>query len=230
MGYLLHAATVRGPGHITTGLPNQDAVLIRRWQSSWLAVVSDGMGSRKHSDIGSRCACQAALNAVRVLPFDISDKEFIHFIYKQWLKLLDGTKPNDAVATCLIAWGVTSGQTRLIQLGDGAIIFDGSEEGVLVGRSDSGFGNETTGLGVSRKYSDWHCKNITLESKSHAIALLTDGISDDVSDDVGFLTHTAKKLKPMGIRYGKQWITKQLEGWPTPAHTDDKTMALIQRV
>jgi len=188
------------------------------------------MGSRRHSDIGSRCACYAALMAVRVLPFNTSDKDLIHFIYKQWLNLLGETKPNDAVATCLIAWGVASGQTRLLQLGDGAIIFDGSEKGVLVSRSDSGFGNETTGLGVSRKYSDWHSRIIALESKSHAIALLTDGISDDVNDEGGFLTHTAKKLKPMGIRYGKKWITKQLESWPTPAHTDDKTIALIQRV
>lgn len=230
MAYLLHAATVRGPGHINTGLPNQDAVLVRHWKSSWLAVVSDGMGSRRHSDIGSRCACYAVLNAVRELPFDTSDKDLIHFIYRQWLNLLGEIKPNDAVATCLMAWGMASGKTRLLQLGDGAIIFDGSEKGVLVGRCDSGFGNETTGLGVSRKYSDWYCKNITLESKSNAIALLTDGISDDVSDEVGFLVFTAKKLKPMGLRYGKQWIKQQLVSWPTPAHRDDKTMALIQRV
>lgn len=230
MGYQIHSASVIGPGHISSGLPNQDAVLTRRWHKSWLAVVSDGMGSRPHSDIGSQCAVRAVLSAVQSLTFDVSDKELIHLIYKQWLGLLDKTKPNDAVATCLIAWGLASGETRLLQLGDGSIIYNANKKGVLVERDEGAFGNETTGLGISRKYSDWNCTTIKLENRQHSIALLTDGISDDIVDSNDFLIYTGKKLKNMGHRYGKQWISRQLKDWPTPAHTDDKTIALIQRV
>jgi serine/threonine protein phosphatase PrpC len=230
MGFLLHGASVIGPGHIASGQPNQDAILIRHWNNSWLAVVSDGMGSRSHSDLGSRCVCRAVLAAVKSLSFDVSDKDFIRFIYRCWLSLLGDTSADDAVATCLIAWGASSGETRLFQLGDGAVIYNGCDRGVLISRADSAFGNETTGLGVSHKYSDWCCRKILLSSERNAIALLTDGISDDVDDSAGFLEYTAMQLRTKGSRYGKNWILKQLEDWPTPAHTDDKTMALIQRI
>jgi serine/threonine protein phosphatase PrpC len=230
MGFLLHGASVIGPGHIASDQPNQDALLTRHWSDGWLAVVSDGMGSRPHSDIGSRCACSAVLAAVKSLSFNVSDKDFIHFIYKHWLRLLGNTQADDAVATCLIAWGMATGETRLFQLGDGAVIYNGSESWVLVSRDNAAFGNETTGLGASRKYSDWCCRTVGLDAENDAIALLTDGISDDVSDSTGFLEFTAMQLRTKGRRYGKSWIQKQLEEWPTPAHSDDKTMALIQRI
>lgn len=230
MGFLLHGASVIGPGHIVSGQTNQDSLLIRHWTDSWLAVVSDGMGSRPHADIGSQCACSAVLAAVKSLSFDVSDKDFIHFIYKEWLRLLGDIRADTAVATCLVAWGLASGETRLFQLGDGAVIYDGSDSGVLASRDNAAFGNETTGLGVSRKYSDWRCRTVLLSTEHHAIALLTDGISDDVSDSAGFLEDTALELRTKGRRYGKRWIQKQLEEWPTPAHSDDKTMALIQRI
>jgi len=168
--------------------------------------------------------------AVKSLGFDVSDKDFIHVIYKNWLSMLGDTRADDAVATCLVAWGLASGETRLFQLGDGAVIYDDGESGMLFSRGDSAFGNETTGLGVSRKYSDWFCRVVRLDTDRHAIALLTDGISDDISDSAGFLEYTAFQLSTKGRRYGKRWIQKQLEEWPTPAHSDDKTMALIQRI
>ena len=230
MGFLLHGASVIGPGHIASGQPNQDAILMRHRSDSWLAVVSDGMGSRPHSDFGSKCATRAVLAAVKSLSFDVTDKDFIHFIYKYWLSLLGDTRANDAVATCLVAWGLASGEARLFQLGDGAVIYHGVDSGVLVSRDKAAFGNETTGLGASRKYSDWCCRTVMLDVEHHAIALLTDGISDDVSDTSGFLEHTALQLRTKGRRYGKSWMQKQLEEWPTPAHSDDKTMALIQRI
>lgn len=229
MGFYLRAASVRGPGHIESDTPNQDAVLTRKWRTSWLAVVSDGMGSRPHSDVGSRCTCKAVLMAVKALPFDTPDRELIHCIYRNWLGLLGDIKPNDAVATCLVAWGQVSGNTRLLQLGDGVILYHAIEKGSLSQRSEQEFSNETTGLGVSRKYSDWVCKRILLAKPGLGLALMTDGISNDLEQIDSFLPAMVQHMKEMGIRYGKQWINRELKAWPTPAHTDDKSIALIYR-
>ena len=142
MGTFLHSASVIGPGHILSGMPNQDAALTRRGKNDWLAVVSDGMGSRAHSDIGSRAVCKAVLRATKSLSFEVSDRELIHCIYKNWLNIIDTIRPNDAIATCLIAWGKCCGETRLLQLGDGMILIHTDEQCILTTRSEQSFGNE----------------------------------------------------------------------------------------
>lgn len=229
MGFKLHSASVRGPAHIASDMPNQDATLTRHWRHGWLAVVSDGMGSRPHSDIGSRCACKAVLQTCRGMGFGISDKDFIRDVYKNWLTLLGTIKPDEAAATCLIAWGQSSGDVRLFQLGDGAILFEAEVSGMLSARKPSSFSNETTGLGVSRRYSDWQSKKIQLNASNHGVALMTDGISDDLEQTDGFVSDMIEQMKNMSTRYGKEWIRRELESWPTPSHSDDKTIALIFR-
>ncbi|WP_157673712.1 PP2C family serine/threonine-protein phosphatase [Endozoicomonas ascidiicola] len=224
----MHSASVRGPGHINRGQPNQDAVLIRRNRNSWLAVVSDGMGSRKHSDIGSKMACQAVLMMTRQCSFDEPDKTVIHCTYKHWLNLLDNIRPDDAIATCLFAWGKPSGKCRLFQLGDGAIYVSSGEQQTLKPRDENSFGNETTGLGLSKKYSDWVCAQSQI-SINQGLVLVTDGISDDLVEPQLFASSVIKTMKNKGARYGKQWMKRELENWPTPHHTDDKTIAVIHR-
>ncbi len=169
--------------------------------------------------------------AVKALPFDVPDRELIHCIYKNWLALLGSIAANDAVATSLIAWGKNTGETRLLQLGDGAVLYQANDgRGLLSGRSENTFGNETTGLGVSRKYSDWVCRTIWLTKPKQGLALMTDGISDDLEQMDTFVPEVIMKMRHMGRRYGKQWITNELESWPTPSHSDDKTIALIYRM
>ncbi|ACN14584.1 conserved hypothetical protein [Desulforapulum autotrophicum HRM2] len=227
MGLRIFSASVRGVGHIIDNIPNQDAVLTRQWEHGWLAVVSDGMGSRKKSDIGSQCVCKAALNVLKDASFDTPDRDLVLMIYQRWLNNLGSINPNDAVATCLIAWGQSAGQTRLFQLGDGALIFHGQEQGQLSCRHGHAFSNETTGLGISRRYSDWITKEVLLGNNGQGVALMTDGISEDLVLPDLFVPYMIKTMGRMSRRRGKKWIRKQLENWPTPGHTDDKTLAVI---
>ena len=229
MGFYLYSASVRGPLHIAENIPNQDAVLTRRWNHGWLAVVCDGMGSRKHSDTGARCACKAAHDILQNAPFDRPARELICHIYNQWLKYIGFITPDDAVTTCLIAWGKYSGETRLFQLGDGAILYHGNQMGQLSYRSENQFSNETNGLGVSRQFSDWIVKKIVLLNKNHGLALMTDGISDDLVQSQEFVPYMIETLRKMKKRRIKKWLVNELENWPTPGHTDDKTIAIIYR-
>ena len=58
---------------------------------------------------------------------------------------------------------------------------------------------------------------------------MTDGISDDLDQTDGFVNDMIEQMKGMSSRYGKEWIRRELESWPTPSHSDDKTIALIFR-
>ena len=58
-------SSVRGPGHRLDGLPCQDAWLAIVEEEACLAVVCDGLGSRKHAREGAKVATLAARGAWR---------------------------------------------------------------------------------------------------------------------------------------------------------------------
>ena len=121
-------ASVRGPSHITEGLPNQDA-----WMSfhhTWGdgIVVSDGVGSKPFSNFGSDAACLAvgcAALACRIKA-EISQVEIdrdylLERIQHYWLSNISPLEPRDCSATCLFAFRFGDGLIHLGMLGDGLV-------------------------------------------------------------------------------------------------------------
>ncbi|WP_158527405.1 PP2C family serine/threonine-protein phosphatase [Pelagibaculum spongiae] len=230
MAFQVHSASVVGPGHLQSGLPNQDTVQVRNGRKQWVAVVSDGMGSKPHAALGSKMACRAAHQVIKESDFTISDRELVQNLYRRWLLLLGEINPRDAVATILIAWGCADGKCRLLQLGDGVALFThGGTTRILDSRNQQAFLNETTGLGISKKMSDWSCAHTDLFKLGDHVILMTDGISDDIEDFDQFAPDLISSLTSKGSRYSKCWLKKQLTEWPTPFHTDDKTIAVVSR-
>ncbi|CAI2346837.1 PP2C family serine/threonine-protein phosphatase [Vibrio parahaemolyticus] len=228
MGIFLNAASVIGPAHIKASLPNQDAVIVRSKKGYWLAVVCDGMGSRRHSDVGSQCATKSVFHAVNKHSFGVNDRELVETIYLTWLSELKkkSIKPAEAVTTCLFAWGQCDGRFRFAHLGDGMIA---SASNVLSVGKDSHFGSETTGLGLSTRLSDWSFGKGLLSEHGDCLALMTDGISEDLSEPTKFCVELNVELTKRSFRLGKRWLQNQLRNWPTKGHSDDKTLALIRK-
>ncbi len=219
------SVSVIGPGHLLNGQPNQDSRLVKRVSSGWLAVVCDGMGSKLHSDVGSREACRAALDVIKMVDFSIESKALIKRVYQKWLNSLGDIKASDAVTTCLIAWVSNRGELRTFQLGDGLILTSQQTPE----RSDTNdFGNITTGLGKSKQFSDWQVTKQQL-SVGDVIALMTDGISEDLYQgmELDFANSIAESTKGKSVRQAKAWLKNEFRNWGTPNHTDDKTLALL---
>jgi serine/threonine protein phosphatase PrpC len=217
--------SVRGPLHISEGKPNQDSSLIRAVHNGWLAIVCDGMGSKPFSQIGSKQACRAVIDIVKSSPFTIDSKELIKSVYQRWLSYLGAIKPTDAVTTCLFCWLSRDGRIRTFQLGDGLIVVSN----VLSKSNDSNnFGNETTGLGKSTKFSDWKVQSFTLQT-GDAVALMTDGISEDINPgmETQFMNEICNRINGKSFRQAKVWLKNELKAWATPNHTDDKSIALL---
>ena len=196
-----------------------------------MVVVSDGMGSRPHADIGAQQACLAVCASIQRSTFDRHERELIQEIYQNWLWRLSQhcppINPRDAAATCLFAWGRENGETRLFQLGDGAILYQTETFGQLVTRDTTQFSNETTALGISKKWSDWSYQAIKLRQLGHSVSLMSDGISDDLIHEEGFLAMLGERLRPKSPRQGKRWIQRELNKWKTPQHSDDKSLGFV---
>ncbi len=66
---MIHSGTAGGlsnrPLHVKAGIPNQDSWRARRYKWGNVVVVSDGLGSKAHSDHGSKAACLAVFEAAR---------------------------------------------------------------------------------------------------------------------------------------------------------------------
>ncbi|EGQ7701548.1 PP2C family serine/threonine-protein phosphatase [Vibrio cholerae] len=218
--------SVIGPSHSHLRIPNQDAVKSKKSNGRWAVAVADGMGSRDMSHLGSKLATYLAVGSCLDTREDISDKELITEIYTKWLGELKAKniEPNDAVTTLMVAWGNSKGEYRFIQLGDGVICNSATNHSVL---EDDLFSNETTGLGISKKFSDWRIGKGRLNQSNGGLILMTDGISEDIEDHLGFCGQLVKRSQSGSPRGVKKKLKGLLLNWPTPNHTDDKTIAVV---
>ncbi|HIF9188626.1 PP2C family serine/threonine-protein phosphatase [Photobacterium damselae] len=218
--------SVIGPAHSDVKIPNQDAVKSRKSNGRWAVAVADGMGSRGSSHIGSKIATHLAVECCLVEHEDIPDKELITNIYTKWLGELktQNIEPNDAVTTLMVAWGNSKGEYRFIQLGDGVVCSCTINHSVS---EDNLFSNETTGLGLSKKFSDWRVGSGRLNRTNCGLIVMTDGISEDIENHLGFCDQLVKRAQSGSPRGVKKKLKGLLLNWPTPHHTDDKTIALV---
>lgn len=222
--------SVRGPAHAAGGECNQDALGLWGWRRGQLAAVCDGLGSRPLSHIGSRLACLAVRHVLRGEMCQGDPKVLIGQVYRHWMQTLP-VAPSQAPCTLLLAACRPDGDTLVAQLGDGMLAYRvGGRFGVLT-PSRSGFSNQTEALGISRSWADWQVTRLRLSEPGDALVLMTDGVSDDLMPERvdGFLRMLRKECAARSRRRSKAWLRRQLEAWPTPAHADDKTIAVIYR-
>ena len=222
-------ATVRGPAHIANGLPNQDAWIQVRTGSHYVVVVSEGMGSKPHSDIGSRAACRAVVEAVRLwCRYPLASREvLLGLIHLLWRARIAPRAQEDCACTCLFAVVNHDGEGVAGQLGDGLLaIHDGARVSALSKRDDESFVNETTGLGLTTRLAAW--RTAAVPAGSRCILLCTDGVSDDLLPDrlPEFIDWLGRVVRSKREPQRRHFLVRSLKEWPTPKHLDDKTLAI----
>lgn len=228
-GAVAFGSSVAGPAHEAAGVPNQDA-WISSTAAGWRVVaVADGMGSRPNAAEGSRAACTAAVEAVRAwrrtpaAPLDV----LVALVHLLWRARVAPREPSTCATTCLFAALGPDGSGAAAQLGDGLVLVR-DEEGLraLRDRPPGDFVNETDALGITKQTSAWTTRVFAPGARS--IVLCTDGVADDLLPDkhdefVSWATnHAERPARARGTE-----LRAALRAWPTPAHTDDKTLAVI---
>jgi hypothetical protein len=223
-------ASVIGPGHVAAGMPNQDA-----WASFHHVwgdgiVVSDGLGSKPFSDFGSRAACLAVARAVHGCSGKpnmdrslLSDR-----IKSKWVSLITPLIPRDCAATCLFAFRMKDGVVHMGMLGDG-LVAAVRGDGTVVSLSDDkseGFSNMTVALSPNVTDKDWRWLSIP-EEDCLSIILCTDGVADDLTDATGFVKGFCEAHRCLSSVSAARRTREALEKWPTPKHSDDKTVACL---
>ena len=225
-------ATVIGPLHVKAGIPNQDSWMARRYKWGNVVVVSDGLGSKAHSDHGSKAACLAVFEAAKSYQNtpDANIVDILRLIHANWLVKIAPYSSTDCSATCLFAIQV-EGILTLGRLGDGMIAALGETEEnhlILSDNKQDSFSNYTNSLRQEFKPDQWEIA--TIESAAYnAVVLCTDGISDDLLPEkqIEFVREFVDEYSDMKRGKRRNSIQKMLTDWPVPGHSDDKTIACL---
>lgn len=225
-------ASVIGPAHVANGMRNQDA-----WASfhhTWGdgIVVSDGLGSKPFSDLGSRAACVAAARAIYSVhgTSEIDRTVLSERIKTKWISFLAPLTPRDCAATCLFAFRLNAGMVHMGMLGDG-LLAAVRADGTIASLSDdksAGFSNMTAALSPDVIAENWRWLSMP-EKDCQCIFLCTDGVSDDLSDATGFVREFCAAHRCLSSLSASRRTREALEKWPTPKHSDDKTVACLVR-
>ena len=235
MNSRIFGASVQGPGHIRRGVPNQDSFLFRRCRRGIILAVSDGVGSRELSHLGSRAACQAAAEAGEKFlagqgrdPDPRCLEEMIHAL---WCLNLSPEDPDRCCATLLFAL-VTRKCVVLGRQGDGMICARIRGEDLLITEDkEDSFSNVTWCLRKKFTPDQMAMTAIPLSDPGDLehLLLATDGVADDVPDSkkASFAASFAGEYSRLPAKKRTRSIRKMLKEWPVPHHSDDKTVLCL---
>lgn len=227
-------ASVMGALHKSNRLPNQDSYLVKKYKFGTLLVVSDGMGSHVHADIGSRSVCRSVSKAFQLWwEYGCDDiRLLIPVLHSIWGMDIYPYSKNECGATCLFAFIGVRGQVFLGQLGDGSVFYDIGEGVSVLKEKDDDFANLTTGMGNLRSFEEWTLKSFMLSDQSVKICLMTDGVSETLIEDrrKDFVELIWKKMfEKTNIVERNNMIYNLLREWNPINSGDDRTIASYEK-
>lgn len=225
-----------GPLHIKQKLPMQDSHSLFLSKKCFVASVSDGLGSKKHSEFGSRIACLTFVKLAKkwISKQSESIETFLSLFVEKWVSEIRKSRYEirDCSATFL---GVIyfQGTLYLFQLGDGMIscLFDEKSKNVVMSDlKEESFSNMTKSLNEKVLLNDWRIKTIPAEDLK-SVFICTDGISDDLQNgaDMAFTSELTEQYLFKTTREIKKDMNKWISNWPVPRHSDDKTALFVCR-
>jgi hypothetical protein len=231
MRFVACGASVIGPRHLDLDEPNQDAMALKGCRDGWIAAVADGLGSRVHSDLGARNACQVSQRILRAASRSFDLPATLPLIHQQWLESVAQTTARDAATTLLFSRVTAEGDVHAAQLGDGLLLVKCAGEFHRVTPVRTSYGNQTWALASTHMQDKWSMTQGRLTEPGDGVILMTDGVADDLEPALlaHFFNALYYDLSSKNRRRGRRWLQAELNDWATPLHSDDKTLVAIFR-
>ncbi|MFT5584270.1 MAG: serine/threonine protein phosphatase PrpC [Cognaticolwellia sp.] len=256
--WLVASAAVVGAKHVFVDKPSQDSVATFADKDCAVVAVADGHGDPRHarSDVGSKLACEVALELLRELANDIIDqgrhfKEWerelrlrlpgrISWVWNQRVRQHAGhAEPDgawhpdvDLYGTTLICALLTRRCVVLFQLGDGDLVVV-SKDGVRCAfpPSDELFGTATWSL--AQADAPTHADLICCDPRELSLLLLcTDGIRDAFAKKpeaflgVGRWLHS--RVRDEGLARVEETLPEWLSELSRRGNGDDASIAMLK--
>ena len=210
---------------------NQDSFIIKKVRGMYIVGISDGLGSKKYSHIGSKLLCKSLLDIVyKVKNFErISKIELMELIFQNWLKKIKNLKkyPIEECSATFLFVIILKEKIIISRVGDGFIsIFTDKSSYLLTDNKNDSFSNIT--MSFSQNFSIDNVEYLEIENeKFKGLITCTDGIEISPNNNKTILKFSKElleecknKTKSKLDKETKKWI----KGWPS---SDDKTLVYL---
>jgi hypothetical protein len=183
--------SVQGTSHFQSGLPCQDYCTGAVYGKTLVAACADGAGSAELSQLGSKAAVDRFMEVAScdAMPSTEQVEAWVSAAREHLLEAAaaNGSTPRQLACTFLAAL-VGDSWAAFVQLGDGAIVFDGPNGYNLAFWPDNGeYANMTRFL--SEDDFRQHLRIEILERNVSELAILTDGLQNLALDNAGAKVH-----------------------------------------
>jgi len=210
---------------------NQDSFIVKKVKGIYIVGISDGLGSKKYSHIGSQLLCKSLLDIVyKVEDFEkISKEKLIELIFQNWLKKIKNLKKypiEECSATFLFAI-ILKEKIIVSRVGDGFIsIFTDKNSYLLRDNKKDSFSNIT--MAFSKNFNIDNIEYLEIKNeKFNGLIACTDGIEISPNENNVILRFSKELLeecknntKNKLDKETKKWIKE----WPS---SDDKTLIYL---
>ena len=158
-------------------------------------------------------------------------QEMLAGVHGDWVAGIGPLTADEAATTLIMARVDANGHGIAAQIGDGlALIREGGRFRRLT-PARVGFGNMTDALTALHRPEQWGWTGFSLAEPGDGIALMTDGVADDLDPDglPAFMEALGGDVRRRRRRRGRRWLQAELTDWATPMHSDDKSLVAIFR-
>lgn len=222
---LLNGISIQGSYHDK----NQDSFVCRNVDNVYVAAVSDGLGSRSMSEVGSRALCGSVCDIVsehREEIGKIPPLRLAEMVHERWLGRVKPYQVSDCYATMLFLL-ILPDKVLAARLGDGFVSFWIDDEiKVLFDRKEGYFENETDCLTEVLDVERIECIEAAY-SEFHGGVLCSDGvgIGNMTAPEIGGFTRDF--IEEYRSR-SEEGLIAEISGWLADwTGRDDKTIAFV---
>ena len=204
---------------------NQDSFLSCCYERGYVLAVSDGLGSKDRSQIGSRALCDSVLELAETT-FDFVDPhKILEKLHKIWLRRLSEEDIDQCGCTSLLCI-ITVEEILVARLGDGFLYLDMEEGSIaLFDRKVDRFVNETDCL--TSNFSPWAWEYAVVPNKGfRGVIACTDGVVLNNEEEIyrDFSCDLMEEYRHCTPQNTADLITQWLSQWPS---SDDKTIGYL---
>lgn len=208
---------------------NQDSFQYSDFGFGQILVLSDGLGSRKHSDVGSRSFCNCVVELAKETRCSVEAygdiNGFLAEIHRRWLASLDGHEVKDCYCTALFVM-IKSGLYISAHLGDGVIVVMADGKAHVSLEEKESFSNITNALTENFVLEDWCVEKCNFDVME-GVYLSSDGVELKEYKDTlyaDFARDFCMGYEGMSCDDIESHIKDWLIDWPS---NDDKTIVFL---
>ena len=210
---------------------NQDYFISESYKEGQIMVLSDGMGSKKLSQYGSKFICESVYSVINNYNLDInlfSFKDILYSCHKEWIKRL--RKNEYDISQCyatLLVVVVMKNKIKAARLGDGFLsIYVDNEIYCLFDKKDDYFANETDCIRENFDRDKIEVIELEYDKFKGAIAC-SDGIEVGTMQEKDLQDFTKEFIEEYSIN-DEKYIIEDVKNWLKDwTGSDDKTLAFV---